>query len=89
MDDRRASTYVSNVCSQKPSSFSYATHRIEALDSFIRAQRLLLEQTQEDIAKLTKLKSYTLAKPNTESEDLIHQVAHPLIGFAPGAYFFG
>jgi hypothetical protein len=45
-----------------------------------------LEQTQEDIAKLKKLKSYTLAKPNAESEDLIHQVAHPFFDFALGAY---
>ena len=64
----------------------HATHSIEALGSFIRAQRLLLEQTQEDIAKLKKLKSYTLAKPNAMSEDLIHQVAHPFFDFALGAY---
>ena len=54
---------------------------LEALESFIRAQHSLLEQTQEDIAKLKKLKSYALAKPNADSGDSIHQVAHPISDF--------
>ncbi|KAF8341185.1 hypothetical protein F5887DRAFT_977118 [Amanita rubescens] len=47
---------------------------LKALESFIRNQRLLLEQTQEDIAKLRKLQSYTLATPNADSGDILRQL---------------
>ncbi|KAK2460457.1 hypothetical protein APHAL10511_007622 [Amanita phalloides] len=47
---------------------------LEALESFIQTQRSLLEQTQQDIVKLRKLKSYVLSRSSVDPQDLLHQL---------------
>ncbi|KIL62420.1 hypothetical protein M378DRAFT_12877 [Amanita muscaria Koide BX008] len=47
---------------------------LEALQKFIQNQKTLLQQTQEDIAKLRELKSYVLSKPSVDPEDLLNQI---------------
>ncbi|KAF8638461.1 hypothetical protein AX17_002195 [Amanita inopinata Kibby_2008] len=47
---------------------------LEALDSFIRAQRALLAHTQEDIAKLRTLKSRVLSEPVNNTEGFLLQM---------------
>ena len=49
-------------------------YSLEALETFIRVQRALLERTQTDIARLQKLRSDVVAQPAAFVSDLSNQV---------------
>ena len=97
MDDKRASTYVYEPKQFPPKFetrliFSYMLcssfpkiSSLEAVENFIQSQKLLLEQAEQDIARMRELKSYVLLNRDVDPEDLLNQVCYG----HNVAFFFG